>query len=398
MISSFQKFCFGQMGVSAIIGLLSTASTVCAGDLKTWTRESWQSPTLTERSRGLDITVATGSGGVYFRRTLDASKRYQVTANGQGEPLTMRLQLDDRPHEYLAAPIGSTDRIITGATRLEVLFYSDKPSSYALEQLDINECPTCKTAEDLRERILYEAPEVGTTTGLDKAIALMKWAANIADYTSIPKLIPGDFESWSAEKAVYDFFDKDVGGVSCGGHAVFLQRILHMFDVDAFTINYGVPGSYVTHVSVVVPHEGRFYLFDPSFALTFGMHGRAAPIDEVLRAISAGRGNDVAMREHGLERRDFVLPSENKNLYICDAMRSRPDGVEICKIGGKSQIGNFARENAESWREAGVPFDDAALFRLMLKGFFGIGPSLQPANREMFVALLSELKIPMHAQ
>jgi hypothetical protein len=116
----------------------------------------------------------------------------------------MRLQIDQTPPEYLAAPAGPTDRVIAGASLLEVLVYSDTPAAYSLKRLELRECPACKTAEDLRQRILAEAPGAATATGLEKAIALLKWSANAADYTAMSELTPADFESWPVERAVYD--------------------------------------------------------------------------------------------------------------------------------------------------------------------------------------------------
>jgi hypothetical protein len=171
-----------------------------------------------------------------------------------------------------------------------------------------------------------------------------------------------------------------------------------LFGIDAFTINYGIPGTYVTHVTVVVPVDGRFYLLDPSFALTFWMQGRPAPIDEALNAVRAGKEDEIEIRELGLDRRDVVAPLEFDRKYLCDAARKRADGLEVCKIGSNSQFSAFTIQHASNWEAAGVRLDHATLFRLMFKGLFGVGPSLRPQSREEFLALMSELEVPMHPQ
>ena len=148
-------------------------------------RSLWHSPVISDKSGVTEIRIESAPAGLFLREKLDPKKRYKLRVKGTGQPITMRLQIDDKTREYLVAPMGATDRTIADASRLELLFYSDKPASYRIESAEIKECPKCRTIDDLRKRILNEVPEVATAAGLDRAIALMNWAANVADYTRI---------------------------------------------------------------------------------------------------------------------------------------------------------------------------------------------------------------------
>ena len=378
-----------------LIFLLMFASTPLAA----FDRSLWQSPIILDKAGVTEIRIETAPAGLFLRENLNSKMRYKLRVKGAGGPITMRLRIDDKAPEYLAAPSGTTDRPITGASRLELLFYSDKPASYRLESAEIKECPNCRTIDDLRKRILNEVPEVTTATGLDKAIALMKWAANEADYTPDPKLIPPDFESWPPEKMVYDFFDLDRGGVSCGGYSVFLRHVLRMFGIDAFTVNYGIPGSFLTHVTVIVPNNGKFYVIDPSFGVTFMREGHMLEVDEAIKLLRTGSNSEIVIQEHGLGHRDIIGYTIDHEIdRICVKREVTSAGMPKCRIGDNSFFTAYRRGHAHDWNAANVPLDNAALLRLMLKGFFNVGSSIDPTARDRFIAILSQEGIAFHRQ
>ena len=378
--------------LSIVLTLMLVTTPVAAFD-----RSLWQSPNISDKSGVTEIRIESAPAGLFLREKLDPKKRYKLRVKGTGEPITMRLQIDDKAYAYIAAPLGVTDRTIAGASRLELLFYSDKPASYRLESAEIEECSECRTAEDLRKRIINEVPEVTTTTGLERAILLMEWASNVADYTPNPTLIPADFESWSVEKMVYDFFDLDRGGISCGGYSVFLWRVLQMFGINAFTVNYGIPGSSVTHVTVIVPHNGKFYMLDPSFDVTFMREGRMLDVAEAIKTLRTGSGSEIVIQEHGLERRDIIGYTKVPEIdRICVRREVTSAGIPKCRIGDNSFITLFQKVQADHWNAPDVPLDNVFLFRLMLKGFFSVGPSISPSARNRFIAMLGQNDITFH--
>ena len=129
--------------LSIVLTLMLVTTPVAAFD-----RSLWQSPNISDKSGVTEIRIESAPAGLFLREKLDPKKRYKLRVKGTGEPITMRLQIDDKAYAYIAAPLGVTDRTIAGASRLELLFYSDKPASYRLKSAEIEECSECRTAEE----------------------------------------------------------------------------------------------------------------------------------------------------------------------------------------------------------------------------------------------------------
>jgi hypothetical protein len=68
-----------------------------------------------------------------------------------------------------------------------------------------------------------------------------------------------------------------------------------------------------------------------------------------------------------------------------------------CRIGDNSFITAYQRGEANDWNAANVPLDNVFLFRLMLKGFFDVGPSTDPSARDRFIAMLGQHDITFHS-
>jgi hypothetical protein len=375
--------------------ILAFAAIALVTEAAAFERSAWQAPMIEEQAgAGTTIRIETPPAGLVLRKSLDPSKRYLLTVIGHGDPIVMRLQLGDRPHEYQPAPSPRADRVIDGADRIELLFYAEHAASYVLESAVIEECESCRTAADLKSRILREAPEIGASIGLEKALAVLHWAVNTADYSADPRYIPSDFESWPPEKAVFEFFDKDVGGVSCGGQSVFLSRVLHLLDIEAFTIGYGMPGTSLTHVTVVVPHEGKFYIVDPSFAATFRSRERYLDIDTALTVLGAGRELPVEIVELDSAQRD--LHGVATHSEACDSVAKTPSGRTKCKLGPNSLLQSYITNERATWQRSGMELDNVALLRLMRSGFFSVGPSLDESVRERFIELIKSKGVQFH--
>src|SRR5262249_17819696 len=196
--------------------------------------------------------------------------------------------------------------VIEQTARLELLFYSNEPSSYRLTALSLEPCAACMTAEALVRRIQAEVPELDGAEGLEKARLLLKWSANVADWSIDNTAVLGAVEAMSPADALYNVFDKNAAGVLCGGQSVFYANILHLFGIEAFTVNFGIDAVYLNHVSVVVPHMGRHYLLDPSFAGYFARNGEILPLEELIATNRQADFSDIRFVELGIEDREFL--------------------------------------------------------------------------------------------
>jgi hypothetical protein len=365
-------------------------------ELNAFHREIWETPTITDLGNAVRIQIKDKQGGLLLRQQLSATQRYRLVVEGRGGPMTMRFKSDDEPYEYLSAPDGRFSRVIAGARNIELLFFFDAPTSYDLSFARVEPCPVCKTADDLKARVLAEVPGLDTMTPIERIRALLRWAANVTDYTPDLSLIPHDFAAMEDFRELFEFFDKDIGGVSCAGMAVFTTRIFHRFGIDSFTFSYGIPGSWITHASVVVPLDGRFLIADPTFGVMYEFNDHPLDITEGLRLIRADRQNEIRAIELGLEGRDIISPVPQWREIFCPAEQALPSGAIGCKLGARSYHQIFAQIHSTEWARAGVPLDDWALLRLMFKGVFSVGDGLNPAARASFIAQLRESGIPFH--
>lgn len=359
-------------------------------------RQAWQIPQIEENGSTITITVANQPSGLFFTWKLDNAIRYRLTVDGSGGPFTMRLTRDGGPPQYLAAPTSQTSLTIEGTPDLELLFYADKAARYTLSRITLEPCPDCKIAEDVKARIRADIPDIDELEPLKKAERLLHWAANVSDYSTNPNLTPNDFESWPVEKALFDFFDKDIGGVSCGGMSVFAKNVFHLFGLDAVTVNYGAFGTNVTHVSVVLHESGEFYLFDPTFASTYQRDNTLVSLREALVAIRSKEEISFRARELGLRRRDLIDLGPILEPLLCAENHTMPSGASHCRMGSYRYLDILRVTLGDEWRASGVELDEFALLKLFYKGMFSIGDGLKSETRGQLMALLKDIGVPFH--
>ncbi|MCA0319474.1 MAG: hypothetical protein LCH88_15555 [Proteobacteria bacterium] len=309
--------------------------------------------------------------------------------------MTMRVTRDDQGSAYRAAPIQPTSLTITNTSRLEVLFYADGPATYDLAAISIEPCPTCRTSDDVKRRIEAEVPGLGTKSRWEQALALLRWAANAVDYSTDASLTPPDFESWPVEKALFDFFDRDIGAVSCGGMSVFTRDVLRLFGFEAFTINYGIPGTIATHVTTVVQIDGLFYMLDPTFAAYFAVAGQPVDLVTALNMVKRGEALGLQLSELDLSERDFIRPGPIEHVVCLHRSRTAA-GEDLCRMGRLSYASVFAETNGESWRSLGVPFNQHSLITLMFRGIFSVGDGVNGDTRVSFLKAMRDFGIRMH--
>ncbi|HET6422238.1 MAG TPA: hypothetical protein VFG20_01065, partial [Planctomycetaceae bacterium] len=108
---------------------------------------------------------------------------------------------------------------------------------------------------------------------LTAAQILLRWVCNNVDLA----LVQSDQDATtpivveqSASYCYHELFRRDRGAVYCGGYAVFFQKVLLLFGIDALVIDFGDERSGLTHMSVVLPKRTsdgtwEFYLYDPTF-------------------------------------------------------------------------------------------------------------------------------------
>ena len=217
-------------------------------------------------------------GGALFQRSdLDHGKTYRLRITGIPEassPL-VRIQLDDRVPEVGRAPDRDLELTIAGSERLAVTVYAPSDFHYDVK-LSIRECGDCLSNKDLRQLIVAEMPNIETDLKADPLSGihrLVLWTAKRVDLGNDPSNAIAVLNLLPASQIYQEFWKPNRGGASCGSFAIFFRKVLGLFDIDSFVIDIGYLGTYLTHVTTVVPIKSpsgfKFYVFDPTFGGTY---------------------------------------------------------------------------------------------------------------------------------
>ena len=124
------------------------------------------------------------------------------------------------------------------------------------------------------------------------------------------------------------------------GKAVFLEKLLKIFDFDAFTVNFGIEPDGLNHVAVVVADAGgvkdssdgwRFFLLDPTFNATFEENGHMITVNELLRRSQLGLINEGVVNQRALSHLEYIVPRENANGDRCQTKLGDLGADVLCR-------------------------------------------------------------------
>ena len=139
--------------------------------------------------------------------------------------------------------------------------------------------------QNVEEIVKKEIPALlSETNPLEIARLTLPWAASVSDWGGGKT----QFHNLSANEIYYNCWLADHEGTSCGGMALFYKKLLHLLGVsEAFTLNFGVPNTNITQVTVIVPIRTStgydFFMFDPLTGTYFvDAKGQYASLTKVL--------------------------------------------------------------------------------------------------------------------
>jgi hypothetical protein len=314
--------------LAVLVGALCWTASASAGSVSL-ANAPYGTPQIANTSVGTTIGVNPGPAGLYYRATLDPSRTYRLTVMGAPTStgnFVLRLQ-EDGHLTYLAAPKGPSVYRISGVTNFEVLLYRDSPGTYLVRSMTLEDCAgLCKTDDDLKAEILANAP--GLSSALeshDSYLAsqiLLKWAA--------PKVVwasgdPAPFNTagLSASEIYYDYFQPGYGGVYCGGAADFFHKILNLFGVSNFELDFGTVTDELTHATVIVPvtaSDGTadYRIVDPTFDFTLQLinSGQPASLPVALELWRSGLTNRVVFDTGSLADRAVLYDTHDDGQYV----------------------------------------------------------------------------------
>ncbi|MFN2470686.1 MAG: hypothetical protein ABR583_06800 [Gaiellaceae bacterium] len=313
--------------------------------------------TATATADGTLIDSGEGPGGLWYSADLDPAKTYRVTVHGapRATPFVWRHSVDDHSPVWEAAPTGIAVLRVTDTARLDMLIYRDSPGTYLVRAVTVEECgDACPGDPELRDQILAELPELdGLLAGTDDykaARLLLGWVAPRVAWTGSDRAMGGpaplDTAALSAAEIYYDYFVPEAAGVFCSGAAEFFSKVLDLFTIQHFRLEYGDVRNDLTHAAVVVTRtaaSGRteWLALDPTFNADYTRRdtGRPLSLDTMLELWRNGMGGRINAREGSLATRSVIF--------------TQADGdVEAVPCG---EISSFSacslRSYLEAWRD-----------------------------------------------
>src|SRR4029079_15933776 len=109
----------------------------------------------------------------------------------------------------------------------------------------------------------------------------------------------------------YDYFLSGQYGVVCGGTSDFLHKILDLFGIPSFTLDFGGDG--MAHVALVVPAKTptgstAYRLLEPTFDADFTLasSGRPATVKELLDLWRTGNTQEIVVNAPSLNDRVVI--------------------------------------------------------------------------------------------
>jgi hypothetical protein len=363
---------------------------------------------VAEKSGRILISNAGSAGGIRF--TFDSIKPRPHKFSIKGEPIhgkpSLRVGELLKPLRYIAPPDGDELSFVIGETgTTEFILYADSPFTYAINDIRITECKDCRSNIDLKAIILDETPGLAgalQSNRLEAARLILDWVAKNGNWTEDLALEAKTYPAVVANRAVetyYNIFQPNIGAVFCGGLAVFLNKVYHIFGYDSFVADFGYSAeSDYTHLTTVIAQragtEWSFYIFDPWWNATFRdalNDGRFLPLFEIVSRIRETGAAEVTLDERSKAERDWLMPVDKRG--VCDVVLEDRGGQLLCRVPTFT-VAKFLKEVKIGWEKIGIPASVEGLFKLFENRVFSTSYSSNAEAMKVFRQRLSAYNIP----
>ena len=359
--------------------------------------QPYQKPRLKLHQGTLQIRGGTSSAGLelVFEPSPEGARKFELVGRQLGpQSVNGRLTIDGGTPAYFQMPDGLYSLNLAAGARVELLIYADQPFAYQIDKASLTGCPQCATEAQMVSRIKREIPALvlppgaqSSTEGLAAAEQLMHWVS--------PKLVIENEQTLHArigstplEQILSESFEGKQNGVSCGGFAVFMARLLNRFGYEAFVMDFGSQDM-LTHVTTVVaigpPGAKRFYVFDPTFNARLVKTRDGTPV-HLAQALSLPP-KEVRLYSSEGAMRDLLVP---ENLSVAGAEKAGGQcevlaGRQLCR--NVDQVGFMLEPLRGKFKQQGIGEPDFWLW-LLKKGVFSI-TGAEPATRDALVKVLT---------
>jgi hypothetical protein len=360
--------------------------------------DPYGSPYVTSDEGGTLITNQGSSGGLYYRAALDPTKSYMV--HFWGKPLAGTFQLvtyRDGSPSYGPVPNGEKTLQIDGTSQFSLLVYSDRDGAYRVSRVTVSECGKCSPTEDnderLKREILAETPALPAALAAGDTYAaaklLLHWASPRTPW-AVGTTPPLDTLWIKAGDLYYDYFLSGQYGVVCGGTSDFVHKILDLFGIPSFTLDFGGDG--MAHVALVVPVSTQtgsteYRLLEPTFDADFTLasSGRPATVKELLDLWRTGKTQEIVVNAPSLENRVVIRPNGSDTCSTVSA-------VDLLMSPAACGTRRYADLNAATFAQIGYSPGTDALFQMLATGtLYGVEARGVPADFQAMQASEKQL-------
>jgi hypothetical protein len=346
--------------------------------------DPYGAPFVTSDDSGITITNQGSPGGLYYRAGLDPTKSYMVHLWGRLLAGSFQfVSYQDGNPTYGPAPNGEESLQIAGTSQLSLLLYSDQDGGYHVSRVTVSECPKCSPVQDLDQRlkdqILAETPALPAALAAGDtytaAKLLLRWASPRTPW-AVGTAAPLDTylldTNWiRAGDLYYTYLLSGQYGVLCGGTSDFLHKVLELFGIPSFTLDFGGDG--MAHVALVVPIQTpagstEYRLLEPTFDADFTLAstGQPASVKDLLELWRTGQTQQIVVNAPSLDDRVVI----------------RSGGSDTCRTVSLSDLlmspaacgtTRYANINAATFALLGYSPGTDALFQLLATGnLFGV--------------------------
>ena len=274
---------------------------------------------------------------------------------------------------------------------LGAYFVASKASIHADKQVKVG------ARQQYRDEIIKELPGLENLLETNKLEAIRRirsWAAKKATWGEYPPEIElYTLDAFQIDEQVW----KPGFGTSCGGFAYFLEKVLLSFKITAFTLDFGVPNSNLTHVTLVVAlNEGegfKFYVFDPTFNASY-IDTNSKKIIDIFEVISRSQKNEdnFTLAQDYFVRNVSHADDQGEYLESLSGTESDCDYVDfhwLCK-GFPYNINVLKVMWKENIKQNKISLDDDIFLSLFKNTVFSVGHSLKGKARIEFIKQLKE--------
>ena len=384
-----------------------------SGRFPGWAGELFETPEVVVTEDTLELAgKGSEENGIYLRSQIDSGKVYRLRIEGtvrSGSPL-LRTKLDDNEPSWLLAPDGLLNVTVAGGSKVEALIYGRGEFSYGLKSLRLEPCDGCLTDAGLREHLLARIPELSHLLATDKFSAashILDWAANVVDGGGDIKgfeALSGGLTGLPAAQIYQDVWLPDAGGASCDGFALFLQKVFSLFGIKAFTVDMGLAGTPLTHVTTVVAaDDGRFYVFDPTLNGIYAKpSGKFADLETVLvRGAVGGK-----LRTRPISRTILYAAASPNQVESMLAKQLGVHNPECALVNSEYvrcvrvpyDIGYLRYGWAADLAKYHIVEDPDLIIALMRRAVIRVSHTAGEDARQRFIAMLKRVGVPVEAQ